>query len=236
MAHISVARFPEPLKYNEKSPTKDPSRVEPGRPKKNTSPSITENTHFRYKEISEVKGRVKKYFENPGSKLRIKQPQKNRRDIIETACKVFFPENPRNMPWGGRAEPAAWTVLKKGRLFGGKSFPFYGQAPVQPVLPGSRTAPADAGGPILVFIIGEGRAWEFGSAPCGWVFALAVDPDARLAGVGRAMLAAMAEQFRGAGVDKMRTMVARDDLLPLRFFRSEWMMAGPYIQLEMDIG
>jgi hypothetical protein len=30
-------------------------------------------------------------------------------------------------------------------------------------------------------------------------------------------------------------MVARDDLLPLRFFRSEGMMAGPYIQLEMDL-
>jgi ribosomal protein S18 acetylase RimI-like enzyme len=91
------------------------------------------------------------------------------------------------------------------------------------------------GAPILGFIIGEVRAWEFGSAPCGWVFGLAVDPDARLAGVGRAMLEAMAEEFRQAGVDKMRTMVARDDLLTLRFFRGEGMMAGPYIQLEMDI-
>jgi len=89
--------------------------------------------------------------------------------------------------------------------------------------------------PILGFIIGEVRAWEFGSAPCGWVFGLSVDPKSRLAGVGHAMFRAIAAEFRRAGVRKMRTMVARDDLLPLRFFRSEGMMAGPYIQLEMDI-
>jgi len=33
---------------------------------------------------------------------------------------------------------------------------------------------AEAGGEIVGFIAGEVRAWEFGSAPCGWVFALAV--------------------------------------------------------------
>ena len=93
----------------------------------------------------------------------------------------------------------------------------------------------EAGEPILGFIIGEVRAWEFGSAPCGWVFGLAVDPGARMKGIGRAMLRAIAAEFRQAGVDKMRTMVARDDLLPLRFFRSEGMMAGPFIQLEMDL-
>ena len=93
----------------------------------------------------------------------------------------------------------------------------------------------EADEPILGFIIGEVRAWEFGSAPCGWVFGLAVDPDARVKGIGRAMLRAIAAEFRKARVDKMRTMVARDDLLPLRFFRSEGMMAGPYIQLETDL-
>jgi hypothetical protein len=33
----------------------------------------------------------------------------------------------------------------------------------------------------------------------------------------------------------MRTMVARDGRLPLLFFRSEGMIAGPYIQLEKDL-
>ena len=32
------------------------------------------------------------------------------------------------------------------------------------------------------FIIGEVRAWEFGSPPCGWIFALGVDPERRLQG------------------------------------------------------
>ncbi len=88
---------------------------------------------------------------------------------------------------------------------------------------------------VLGFIIGEIRAWEFGSTPCGWVFALSVEPDMRLDGVGSALLDAIASEFKKAGVGKMRTMVARDVRLPLLFFRSEGMMAGPYIQLEKDL-
>ena len=86
--------------------------------------------------------------------------------------------------------------------------------------------------PILGFIIGEVRVWEFGSEPCGWVFALSVDARARLRGVGQALFAAISDEFRKAGVKKMRTMVVRDNLLHLMFFRGEGMMAGPYIQLE----
>jgi GNAT superfamily N-acetyltransferase len=92
-----------------------------------------------------------------------------------------------------------------------------------------------AGPRVLGFIIGEIRAWEFGSVPCGWVFALSVEPEKRLHGVGSALLAAISAEFKKAGVSKMRTMVARDNRLPMLFFRSEGMMAGPYIQLEKDI-
>jgi GNAT superfamily N-acetyltransferase len=88
---------------------------------------------------------------------------------------------------------------------------------------------------LLGFIIGEVRAWEFGSTPCGWVFALSVDPDARLHGSGRALLDAISAEFRKAGVGKMRTMVERNTMLQMLFFRSEGMMAGPYIQLEKDL-
>jgi ribosomal protein S18 acetylase RimI-like enzyme len=88
---------------------------------------------------------------------------------------------------------------------------------------------------VLGFIIGEIRAWEFGSTPCGWVFALSVEPDTRLHGIGSALLEAIAGEFKKAGIGKMRTMVARDDRLPLLFFRSEGMMAGPYSQLEKDL-
>jgi GNAT superfamily N-acetyltransferase len=89
--------------------------------------------------------------------------------------------------------------------------------------------------PILGFIIGEVRAWEFGSAPCGWVFALSVEPGARLRGIGQALLGTLSGEFRKAGVTKMRTMVARDNQLHLLFFRSAGMMAGPYLQLEKDL-
>lgn len=89
--------------------------------------------------------------------------------------------------------------------------------------------------PILGFIIGEVRAWEFGSSPCGWVFALSVEPRARLQGVGEALFDTISSEFKAAGVDKMRTMVARDNRLHLLFFRSEGMTAGPYLQLEKEI-
>lgn len=88
---------------------------------------------------------------------------------------------------------------------------------------------------FLGFIIGEIRAWEFGSTPCGWVFALSVEPKMRLRGIGSALFEAISGEFKKAGVGKMRTMVARDGHLPLLFFRSEGMMAGPYIQLEKDL-
>lgn len=88
---------------------------------------------------------------------------------------------------------------------------------------------------LLGFIIGEVRAWEFGSEPSGWIFALSVEPNGRLEGVGTALLETIEAEFRKAGVDKMRTMVARDDRLPLLFFRSQGMMAGPYLQLEKDL-
>jgi GNAT superfamily N-acetyltransferase len=93
----------------------------------------------------------------------------------------------------------------------------------------------DAAPRAVGFIIGEVRAWEFGSTPCGWVFALSVEPEMRLRNVGTALFSAIAGEFKKAGVDKMRTMVARDARLPMMFFRGEGMTAGPYLQLEKDL-
>jgi len=92
-----------------------------------------------------------------------------------------------------------------------------------------------AGELVLGFILGEIRAWEFGSEPCGWVFALSVRPDARLRGLGQALLEKMTVEFKKARVTKMRTMVARDRRLHMLFFRAAGMMAGPYIELEKDL-
>ncbi len=90
-------------------------------------------------------------------------------------------------------------------------------------------------GRVVGFIIGEVRDWEFGSPPCGWVFAIDIDPAARQAGVGTKLLAAICDRFRRAGVDKLRTLLARDNTLILSFFRAQGMMAGPLIPLEMDL-
>lgn len=95
---------------------------------------------------------------------------------------------------------------------------------------------ADASGRVVGFVIGEVRDWEFGSPPCGWVFGINVDPACRLAGVGARMLESICASFRRAGVTTVRTMLSRDNQLVLSFFRSQGMMAGPFIPLEMNLG
>ncbi|HEX6721269.1 MAG TPA: GNAT family N-acetyltransferase [Burkholderiaceae bacterium] len=94
---------------------------------------------------------------------------------------------------------------------------------------------AVAGKRIVGFLIGEVRDWEFGSPPCGWVFAIDVLPDARLSGVGTRLLEAISALFRRAGVTKLRTLLASDNTLLLSFFRAQGMMAGSLIPLEMDL-
>ena len=42
-------------------------------------------------------------------------------------------------------------------------------------------------------------------------------------------------RFREAGVKSVRTMVDRRDHLILSFFRSQGMMAGPSLELEMEL-
>lgn len=94
---------------------------------------------------------------------------------------------------------------------------------------------ATKGPKFLGFIIGEVRAWEFGSGPCGWIFALSVEPGTRLQGIGEALFNAISAEFKRAGVSKLRTMVARDNPLHMLYFRGQGMIAGPYIQLEKEL-
>ena len=94
---------------------------------------------------------------------------------------------------------------------------------------------AESAGRIEGFVIGEVRDWEFGSPPCGWVFAISVRPKARLAGVASRLLEAICDGFRQIGVTKVRTMLARDNQLILSFFRSQGLMAAPFIPLEIDL-
>jgi ribosomal protein S18 acetylase RimI-like enzyme len=93
----------------------------------------------------------------------------------------------------------------------------------------------DATGEIQGFVIGEVRDWEFGSPPCGWVFAIDVLPQMRQAGIGTQLLQAVCTLFRREGVRTVRTMLSRDNTLILSFVRSQGMMAGPLIPLEMAL-
>ena len=90
-------------------------------------------------------------------------------------------------------------------------------------------------GAVVGYVVGEVRAWEFGSPPCGWLFAIGVRKDVRLAGIGTLLFNALQARFRRLGVQTMRTMLHIDDHLLISFFRSHGMTAGPFIELEMGI-
>ncbi|TAN54467.1 MAG: N-acetyltransferase [Betaproteobacteria bacterium] len=94
---------------------------------------------------------------------------------------------------------------------------------------------AEDAGRVEGFAIGEVRDWEYGMPPCGWVFAIGVRPDARLEGIGTRLLEAICGGFRRLGVTQVRTILARDNPLILSFFRSQGMMAAPFIALEKDL-
>jgi ribosomal protein S18 acetylase RimI-like enzyme len=54
--------------------------------------------------------------------------------------------------------------------------------------------------------------------------------------VASALLAEACRAFRAAGVTRVRTMVRRNDVPVLAFFRSSGFSGGSYVQLELDVG
>jgi len=85
------------------------------------------------------------------------------------------------------------------------------------------------------YVLGEVRAFEFGSESCGWIFAVGVAPWAAHGGVGSALVAAACECFHAAGASTVRTMVKRDDLPMLSFFRANDFVGGSYVELERHV-
>src|SRR4030095_7162490 len=57
---------------------------------------------------------------------------------------------------------------------------------------------APAGG-LAAYLFGEVRAFEYGSPPCGWIFAVGVDPRHLRAGVATALLEEGWPGLRGGG-------------------------------------
>jgi ribosomal protein S18 acetylase RimI-like enzyme len=94
---------------------------------------------------------------------------------------------------------------------------------------------AEDGGRLVGYLLGEVRAVEFGSDPCGWIFAVGVDPTHAQHGVGSALVTEACVRFRAAGVTTVRTMVRRNDVPMLSFFRSNAFVGGAYVQLETHV-
>ncbi len=94
---------------------------------------------------------------------------------------------------------------------------------------------AQADGQLIGYLLGEVRAFEFGSEACGWVFAVGVDPEHLREDVGSALLAEICRRFRDAGIATVRTMVRRNDVPVLSFFRANGFVGGPFVQLEVNL-
>jgi ribosomal protein S18 acetylase RimI-like enzyme len=92
---------------------------------------------------------------------------------------------------------------------------------------------AASGSQVVGFIFGDVRAFEFGSEPCGWILEIGVDPDFTRAGVASALLHQGCARLRAAGVSVVRTMVRRNNVPVLTFFRTNGFAGGPYVQLEL---
>jgi ribosomal protein S18 acetylase RimI-like enzyme len=94
---------------------------------------------------------------------------------------------------------------------------------------------ADGGEGLAGYLLGEVRAFEFGSEACGWVYAVAVDPGFARSGIPSRLLEEACRRFHEAGVGRVRTMVRRNDVPVLAFFRSNGFSGGSYVQLERDV-
>jgi ribosomal protein S18 acetylase RimI-like enzyme len=96
---------------------------------------------------------------------------------------------------------------------------------------------AEVDGDLAAFLLADVRAFEFGSEPCGWILEVGVDPSCARRGIASALLREAIRQLRAAGVTTVRTMVRRNNVPVLTFFRTNGFAGGPYVQLEfMDEG
>lgn len=88
---------------------------------------------------------------------------------------------------------------------------------------------------VIGYILAEGRSWEFGSPLCGWIFAIRVHPNDGRKGVGLALCREVCLKFKSLNITSIRTMVRKDNLDLLSFFRSSGFRAGPFVELEVEI-
>ncbi len=95
---------------------------------------------------------------------------------------------------------------------------------------------AETTGRVLGYILAEARAWEFGSPLCGWILAIGVDPEVGRRGIGLALCREVCRRFKEQGIRTVRTMVRKDDVQLLSFFRASGFRAGPFVEMELEMG
>jgi ribosomal protein S18 acetylase RimI-like enzyme len=94
---------------------------------------------------------------------------------------------------------------------------------------------AEGGEGLVGYLLGEVRAFEFGSDTCGWIFAVGVDPGHLRKSVATGLLALACRRFKAAGIQTVRTMVGRNNVPVLSFFRANGFVGGSFVQLELDL-
>jgi len=122
----------------------------------------------------------------------------------------------------GEPNPEYWRGVLRGFLARGDGRTRVGLA-------------AEVEGEMVGYLLGEVRAFEFGSEPCGWVFGAGVDPGHLRRRVASHLLVECCRRFRSAGVRHVRTMVLRNNVPVLSFFRASGFVAGSFVQLELDL-
>ena len=90
-------------------------------------------------------------------------------------------------------------------------------------------------GEVIGYVLGQVRAFEFGSEPCGWIYSVGVHPDHLRSGAATKLFLAAKESFQENGVGLIRTMVRRDNVAVLTFFRNQGFALGPYSELELAL-
>ena len=92
---------------------------------------------------------------------------------------------------------------------------------------------AECDGALAGFVLADVRAFEFGSEPWRWILEIGVDPKLARQGVASDLLAEVCRRLRASGVETIRTMVRRNNVPMLTFFRTNGFAGGPYVQLEL---
>jgi ribosomal protein S18 acetylase RimI-like enzyme len=132
------------------------------------------------------------------------------------------------------------AIIKIDAIHSGKAKPEYWEERLKPFFGSSKKQVtlgyvAVTAGKVIGYILAEARAWEFGSPECGWIFAIGVDPKAARQGVGLALCREVCLKFRSHDIRTVRTMVRKDDVDVLSFFRASGFHAGPFVELELQL-